>query len=1179
MDESDLAHRVVKTLEESPNVTAREIALLCEVSRRAVERLLHVDLRENLERDAMFRWKLAEDSVIAASLKTPLLQAAPQQFITQFLKLRGLDAPDARELYAYRCTEAEFEALHLAISDLVDFDPLGRSRRTFAPLFVLYAAEWWRRHQGVGAWAWEPVFDSLELSIGLIMAIYPAVIEGLEAWRRPLLRSPHGRMFLVTLACEGGLPLQVIKTEGARLREFFRHVLEDYGLYSRSGVPAVELARRNAGYLRRSLRQEIVFELGGQLIETIWQLQARVKGAKDVVAELDALEPTWREQLPFEVGDDVASAFLNSLVRTAHRIRQGATEEFRLTRSIVDANGWVLQSKLSFPPSVDEAWMINVTGLPSSDLPQRGQFILISTGGKKVAALNMTQRNRGGTVSFVLERLGDNVRIDGPAAGDGWAIQFESNRGVGVRREVRGGSPLSPETPWVFVEADEGRWRFIGQGSVRTRFSECVVLVPASLGIKEGERIGSLFDREMHRIDRSLEIVDPDGGRFRVLLAQSEERASVVQIDGDRFALAVDDREIFQGAPTLREVLADERLRSINPASIEWRPVGTKAWRPWGPECVGRVAVRVVHDEETRFLQTVEIVPKNFVVRLKGESPTSGFLEIETPEAFHVRYQPVDDVSADVTAGGISASVHLRAGSARRVPATVEIQLDFGAGRSLTLTLPFPARGARYVGRGERILPFESHVSLEALVFCRLEVFATSAPRRFTIDAVLNSDDLAPSDYLAFAFDLPEPRNGRISLELRRLVQEIQSLLAETDDGEAFVSLAVDGLGPNKLNVRRYDVDFELSDDGDRATLPEPVGAEGTNVELMALWDPLAPRETLSYDAESGAWHTAIASRTPGPWLLLATTNKGVAIRPRLLQAQGELPERRPLAAAISLPNLDAKTAIRATLKEMIDRPLDEEWSAVALEIVKLSAELPASSFVVTASICSKPAAAVLVLIHAGTDRQVVWDTLSQAGFEWKLVPYPTWYETLDAFERALSEQLSGGAEATDDLAVKEVNAVLSFLEESPERAAMAPTWQFLRRDLFGVRAHAGSVVGLDPNAVIPALKSERTQLLTRQAAESRWPNGKLLFEQLKTANAGFASLLNGLGATGDHRPVIGAPLFAARCAAVNEHVRRRLRGELRRLRRFDVEWFETAYRLALVMYLNKAYPAEIDRS
>jgi hypothetical protein len=1171
MSDQDLETRITELLREVPGLSAREIASTLEISRRAVLDVLHRDMRSRVTHDAPFCWMLLEEPADPAPTP-PLLDAPAAEFARRFLDIRGLDEPDQRPLYAYRCTEAEFEALHRALGEVVDFDPLGRSRRIFAPLFVLYASEWWRRYQEPGPWAWEPVFKSIDLPIDHIMSIYPSVIAGLKQWERPLLRSSHGRLFLVTLACEGGLPLQVVKSEGARIREFFRHVLEDYGQFARSGNAASEHARRNERYLRRSLRQEIVFELGGQLIEAIWRLQARVQDVKDPVAELDIIEPSWREQLPLEINDEIAAEFLNNLVQTAIDIRRGSTQDLRIVRRMVRGAGWTLQLDISFPPSADESWLADMAKIPAVALPQRGQFVLVGSSGRKVPILNVTQRHRAGNATYVLERLQSAV-IEESSAADGWTIQFESLRGSGPRREVRGGAALSDDLPWVFIEADEGLWRFLGQGSVKTRYAECAVVLPLGVACPSGESIGEVLGREIVRVSEPMEITDADGDTFRILVSQSEEHSNVIEIDGNRFPMMADEREVFVGLPRIHELHPDGRVRPVSSSLVEWRPVGVREWRAWATDCVGRVTVKVSNRGETRFLQTIEIVPEGFAVRLRGESPTAGDLEIESPIQTGIACDSTEGLSAEIEGDGRDITVHFAAAATRAVPASVDVLIAFGEERKLTLTLPFPARGARYVGRGDRILPFASYVSSEELNLCRLEAFLTKNTGRLTMDGVLHADDIELSDQISFAFDLPESSNGRVMVELRHLVPDVRALLADSDDGEAGVALSVDTLGPNKVVVRRYDVDFELGEDQHFVSLEE-LDPAAVEVELIPLWEPEA-REVIIFDPAVGGWSPNIGSRAAGPWLLTGHTNNGVSIRPRLLTAPGEVADRSPLRTAISMAGSDSRDAIKAVLDQMVDSPLDEEWTTV-VDFVKMSAEFPASSFHVTASVCANPAAAVLALIHAAAaDQQLVWDTLTQAGFNWGVVPYQVWFDTLSNFGHALMLQLAGIGDSGQEMAVNQIKGILAFLEESPERRFLEPTRLFLGHHLFELVDETGDFIGVDPKVFIPSLRAARNQLVTRQTG-ARWPNGSRVVAALGHAPSEVHVLLKALGEKDFRFGVVAAPIFAAGSSAFENQVDRKTRGELRRLRKFDPEWYDAAYWLALVMFLNQAYEQEV---
>ena len=87
----------------------------------------------------------------------------------------------------------------------------GRAERRFAAMFCVYAAETFRRRHAGGPWTWETVFDEIGPTPNY-QAIHAWVEQGLQHFKRTLLRSRNGdREFLVTLACEGGLPLRLLQ--------------------------------------------------------------------------------------------------------------------------------------------------------------------------------------------------------------------------------------------------------------------------------------------------------------------------------------------------------------------------------------------------------------------------------------------------------------------------------------------------------------------------------------------------------------------------------------------------------------------------------------------------------------------------------------------------------------------------------------------------------------------------------------------------------------------------------------------------------------------------------------------------------------------------------------------------------------------------------------------------------
>lgn len=168
------------------------------------------------------------------------MASSPLSWLTRFLSHRDLRKPDGRPLCSYRCTDEEFAALRNLLREACEGrPPVRRLPWGTHPLSCPYAAEWWRRHYSGGPWKWETILEDVSVEWMPLSQLYYLVELGLRFWQRRLLTTGAGRAFLLTLACEGGLPLNLVHKEGAKLRSFF----------------------------------------SGQLVDAIWKLQAQVGGS------------------------------------------------------------------------------------------------------------------------------------------------------------------------------------------------------------------------------------------------------------------------------------------------------------------------------------------------------------------------------------------------------------------------------------------------------------------------------------------------------------------------------------------------------------------------------------------------------------------------------------------------------------------------------------------------------------------------------------------------------------------------------------------------------------------------------------------------------------------------------------------------------------------------------------
>ena len=232
--------------------------------------------------------------------------------------------PDGRPLYAYKCSDSDYEQLRdKTRSQMPDavHGRLGEGEESrFAATFCFYAAEaFHRRHEG-GPWAWETVFAEIGHAPPSLPRIYEWVKTGLKLWQRPLLRSRNGdREFLVTLACEGGLPLLLLRRESASLSRYFRELLAacHRQRHTYDYDPKETACQIAARYLPASLRHDVVFQLSGDLIQSVITLQEQVDEAADPITSLDRLEPEWRKRLPLPLGDATVEILLRNLVGQA----------------------------------------------------------------------------------------------------------------------------------------------------------------------------------------------------------------------------------------------------------------------------------------------------------------------------------------------------------------------------------------------------------------------------------------------------------------------------------------------------------------------------------------------------------------------------------------------------------------------------------------------------------------------------------------------------------------------------------------------------------------------------------------------------------------------------------------------------------------------------------------------
>lgn len=123
----------------------------------------------------------------------------------------GLNVPDGRPLHTYKLSLESFENFEGLLIDAAKAGRLRNYSREDAALFVLWAADWFRRHYGGGIRKYEDLGRVLGIRFDDQKYWRALVDDGLDWWRRPVIRRASGSHRLLTLALEGGFPARVLE--------------------------------------------------------------------------------------------------------------------------------------------------------------------------------------------------------------------------------------------------------------------------------------------------------------------------------------------------------------------------------------------------------------------------------------------------------------------------------------------------------------------------------------------------------------------------------------------------------------------------------------------------------------------------------------------------------------------------------------------------------------------------------------------------------------------------------------------------------------------------------------------------------------------------------------------------------------------------------------------------------
>ncbi len=1111
-------------------------------------------------------------------------------------RARATDPP----LYTYRVTDDELAALDASLRGRIG--RAGGVGRLEEAAFCLYGAEVFCRHHADGPWTWRTITDRLGVEPAPRW-LYPIVARGLAWWGRSVLRLGESRQFLVSLACEGGLPLELVRTRRTALGAYASRLLNDREAFG-STSPTGELARFHAGRLPRTLRNDVVYTLVASLVDRLVELRRTIPdGIDGPRAWLEQHRPDWTDALPLVVDDEQSGALLDLLLgQPRGESTPGATISVQAALDYT-THGWRLSRTLALPRTLSGDALAEVIREidPRFTAAMLGPFVrfaLVDVHGERHAMGEARLSFDGQRYRFdVFER---SIR------GEAGSLELQVHVGPNVvARGTPSGGGAMPDEPWVF--ADGGERGLLGTGSLRTRAASVLVAAEAPQAsapaeadgaAQDGtwERLGEVAGRPLLRISGRWAIGEA-GAQFVVRTRAAEEQREVFDLRGSALGLGPGGAPVWRGPPAVIHRPVGAPAREIARRWLEMS-AGGRVWTPVTARPAGAVRLRWVDGGEVRFMRRLQIAPEALTVDvLPGPAAREGRVVLAGVPGAQLGVVPGDGFAATcrATGSGVEAAVEW-SGDDRpeRLAATLRLGPPYAS--DLRLRLPFPVPFVGFVGRDGAPLARGAARRLDQLPTIHARVNAVLAGQDFGVWARIDGTRWT---YLMAL----RPVSARVfALGLDAIREMVEVLQARTIDLDCVVQLAIrasgDVMRPDepRLHVRRYAQTLAPTVDpsvagrrlltchrapGDRLVPPE-------RVDLRPLWSPGEALTVVEGDPDAG-WVVDEGDFEPGPWLAVGWRGDLAVTRP-LLVTLGGAPEssedvHASLAALIRAPRNQRQAAMYSLLVELSADPGSPKWDELRGMLAEVGA-LPATTFDVVRGLIDHPGAMALAAIKMGDHGAFheFWEGMERLPFIWSLVPVDVWLEAARSEQRHLEAQGEALASAlSPDLLAELIARPLRVFGESlgTRRRSMRVMLEALHTGGVPVPPPAEPVIQMAALAGGIPLRRARDaalqELLRTQAIDDSrdayWPPlDQSVLEAMIGALAAPAEVfpalrLDHLG-RGYRQPVLDAPVIAAIAAAWGHRLRPDHVFALRILRAFDDRWFDDAYVFTLALAL-----------
>ena len=1098
----------------------------------------------------------------------------PLEWLSNLLKRHGIPKPDGRPLYQYRVTDDEFVSLQCVLRDACLAGINSAVKTGFFDLaFVIYGAEWWRRHYE-GQWGWEGIFSSFGADVLPPNQRSILVETGLRRWKKSVRTTNHYRNFLGSVAIEGGLPLYQLVSDSGWLPPTLNQVTKRYVELGEDRFEASYVVSQYAHYLPQTYRRDEVYEILGDMVSAVVSLKRDhdLAGKRDPIEWLNAHLAEWKDQFPLPVDDEVGGAVLVDMVRTA--IASKADDKTVVFQGIRYLSGISTEEPtLNFQFEAQPFYPLRglFTEDETSNLPHRLQIDLFSDSGKSWRFADAYRVQWKGLPALKINNL--MIRLKCEDVVDGLRIRFQ-HLGQTIKEADIGAESLDRDVPWVFAEKGD-RWQLVGQASQKLRADIAVVWVPNKLvllypngGIPRS--IGEFEGGRFLRVEKDLVLTASDA-RYSIRVNQQEETPVEYVLSGRRLSHPCKPVDCYIGRPKVIGVNRITGHRNTVPTNrVRTRAVvAGDGWQTLSEVLPGVHDLQILDGDEIVYRKRVGILPEGTRVSyFPGASPREGVISIEQLANWQAAC-PDEPVRTSIsTEDGLKVGLSTIGLPPSEV--TLELWRDT-LSQPIRVRLPYPSGGVICLAPNDKQLSTSAELFLGALHGYRIRFFArrTGKPH-ISIRLTLIDPGLADARdlYVELGRYLSE---GAAELPLVDFLTDIRGLLAISANLDAYVKLSVFYGGSEwpSLKIRRFRMDVvpDRTSGEVRLEATSDMSFEelkSLRFEAMRLSQPdqaaVQLEAVTSQGMEIGVWRFTPESRAAGPWLIYSGADStSVLVRPLLWKVGDQAAPAvvRSLHAAVCIDDPEERsTTLQRLLSEMAVDSSHSGWEYLRALGAHFK-HLPFSTFQVWKESIANSKLLAAMAVHLN---EALLDRLEEElPVMWELITIHEWVQVLQPYQETLLD------------AVDDEEIVRNIIDDAIDRIGklndvMGTVAKVIRHRVLNEAAQDLQLMqGPGAGAMLAPMVASQRQLLLQRQAESDWPT--LLKSEVSGAWRDVPESLSALiqgeqdyRATIVYLPIILVHrLFQEPTVTMDSlHV-----FKYRRLKLFDEDWYSAAFNYA----------------